>query len=149
MVQRRNTPEVAEDEIVTRSLAPNRPRQASRPDLIPTGLWELLGKKGVSWLTVFFNKLASGDRLPSEWRKSFLMALFKGKGNQLRGRNYGKIKFISHTRRKEKGDRLRNIVNLSDNQFGLMPGTCTMKPIINLRQVTGGIESHRGPVNSL
>lgn len=72
-------------------------KPGSRPDFIPTEVWIVLGKDGVSRLKVFFNKIATGDRIPGEWRKSVLLALFMNKGYQLTCDNYIGIMFMSLT----------------------------------------------------
>lgn len=54
-----------------------------------------LGQGGIQWLLKFFNKLVSGDSIRIEWRKCFLMPIFKGKGNRLKCKNCIGIKFVS------------------------------------------------------
>lgn len=51
----------------------------------------------VKWLRKLFNQLARNDSIPYEWTKSFLMPLYKGRGNRLNCGNYRGMKFMSQT----------------------------------------------------
>ncbi|CAH9068624.1 unnamed protein product [Cuscuta europaea] len=65
-------------------------------DGIPIEAWRSLGERGVKWLTSFFNMIWR-NKMPTSWRKSTLISLFKNKGDVQECVNYRRIKLISHT----------------------------------------------------
>ncbi|XP_015373984.1 PREDICTED: uncharacterized protein LOC107168940 [Diuraphis noxia] len=75
-------------------------RKVVGPDRISVKPWKVLGRLGVDWLTKFFNKLLVGGKIPNAWRKSYVIHLFKGKGDVHEFGNYRRIKLMSHTKRK-------------------------------------------------
>jgi len=113
-------------------------KKAAGPDSIPIEVWKCLGERGLEWLTMFFNKIWTTNRMPSAWRKSTLIPLFKNKGDVQDCSNYRGIKLMSHTMKlweRVIEQRLRKKVKVSDNQFGFMPGRSTMEAIHLMRQM--------------
>ena len=47
---------------------------------IPSEVWKCLGDVGVWWLTNQFNKILSIHKMPSEWRRSTQIPIYKNKG---------------------------------------------------------------------
>ena len=61
-----------------------------------------------------------------------MVPIFKGKGDLLECNNYRGIQLTSHTMKLWEGmieAILREITNISENQFGLRPGKSTIEPI--------------------
>ena len=76
------------------------------------------------------------DGIPDSWKKS--KPLFKNKGDILECNNYRGIKFMSHFMKiceRVIDARLREIVNIRENQFGFRPGMSTTEPVFALRQL--------------
>ncbi|XP_065855541.1 uncharacterized protein [Euphorbia lathyris] len=99
---------------------------------------EGLGERGIEWLTTFFNKIWRNNKMPSKWRKSTLIPLYKNKGDVQDCANYRGIKLMSHTMKlweRVIEQRLRRTVKISENQFGFMPGRSTMEAIHLMRQL--------------
>ena len=71
--------------------------KARRPDDIPVEVWLILGDVGIGWLTKLMNKLLKGGKMPSEWMKSVLVPIHKGKGDSKECGNYRGTKLMSHT----------------------------------------------------
>lgn len=112
--------------------------KAVGPDDIPVEVWKLMGKTGICWLTRLFNKMLKGDTMPEEWRSSYVIPLYKGKGDVQECKNYRGIKLLSHTMKlweRVIEGRLRKITSVNENQFGFMPGKSTMEPIFIVRQL--------------
>ncbi|CAH9123913.1 unnamed protein product [Cuscuta epithymum] len=113
-------------------------KKAVGPDDILIEAWRSLGERGVEWLTSFFNMIWRNNKMPTSWRKSTLIPLFKNKGDVQECANYRGIKLMSHTMKPWEGvieQRLRRTVKISENQFGFMPGRSTSKAIHLLRQL--------------
>ena len=112
--------------------------KAVGPDQIPVEAWRSLGEMAVGWLTELFNRILDGERMPEEWRKSVLVPIFKNKGDVQSCNNYRGIKLMSHAMKileRVIETRLRQVVNISDEQFGFMPGRSTTDAIFALRML--------------
>ena len=74
--------------------------------------------------------------MPSSWRYSEINPIYKGKGSVLECGNFRGIKLISHTIKLWERiieNRIREIVELGNIQFGLRKGMSTTEPIFALR----------------
>ena len=123
--------------------------KALGPDGIPVEVWKLLRMDGWTWLALFFNKLLLEEAIPDEWCNSSLVPIFKNKGDVLDCNNYRGIKLMSHTMKvweKVIERRLREESEISQNQFGFMPGRGTTDAIFAIRQLC---EKYRGAHKNL
>ncbi len=112
-------------EEVMRALQRMKTGKAVGPDEIPVEVWRLIGGRAISWLCWLFNKILDEDKMPDEWRTSWMVPLYKGKGDAQECKNYRGIKLLSHTMKfweRVVVERLREFTHVSDNQFGFMPG---------------------------
>jgi len=106
--------------------------KAIGPDLIPVEIWKRLGEEGVEWLTELFNVIFRTVKMPSEWRTSTIIPLYKNKSNIQDCNNCRGIKLHSHTMKlweRVLERRLRRDISMSENQFGFMPGRSTIEAI--------------------
>ena len=65
------------------------------------------------------------EQMPSAWRHSILMPIFKGKGDIHECNNYRGIKLLSHTFKiweRVVDMRIRQCTNTHESQFLFMPG---------------------------
>ncbi|CAH2099151.1 unnamed protein product [Euphydryas editha] len=112
--------------------------KAVGPDGIPAEVWKFLKVDGCKWLTLFFNKLLQEEVIPEEWCNSSLVPIFKNKGDIQDCSNYRGIKLMSHSMKiweKVIARRMREESEITQNQFGFMPGRGTMDAIFALRQL--------------
>jgi hypothetical protein len=75
--------------------------------------------------------------MSDEWRRSILVPIFKNKGDVQSCTNYQGIKLMSHTIKLWERiieHCLRGVTNVTENQFGFMPGRSTMDAIYLIRQ---------------
>ncbi|KAL6564528.1 hypothetical protein OROMI_015978 [Orobanche minor] len=123
---------------VTMALKKMGSKKAEGPDGIPIEVWRCLGERGIDWLTMLFNKIWRSNKMPSAWRKSILVPLYKNKGDVQDCSNYRGIKLMSHTMKlweRVIEQRIRKCVKITENQFGFMPGRSTMEAIYLIRQL--------------
>ena len=75
--------------------------------------------------------------MPEEWRRSVFIPIYKNKGNAQCCGNYRGIKLMSHKKVWEKiiEARLRDRVEISKQQYGLMPGKGTTDAVLALRML--------------
>ena len=137
-----NVPETAGEvppitvEEIRNQLAKMKGNKACGPDLIPIEVWKTMGEQGIVFLEKVLNEAITSG-VPSSWRLSELTPLFiKGKGSILECSNYRGIKLPSHTLKLLEriiDQRLRNIVDLGNIQFGFRRGRSTMDPVFALK----------------
>ena len=76
--------------------------------------------------------------IPSDWEDSFIINIYKGKGDALERGNYRGLKLLDHVM---KGIErviekiIRERISIDDMQFGFMPGRGTTDAIFILRQL--------------
>ncbi|QHN92504.1 LINE-1 retrotransposable element ORF2 protein [Arachis hypogaea] len=120
--------------------------RAVGPDNIPIEVWKGLGEKGINWLTKLFNEILRSKKMHDEWRKSTLVPIYKNKGDiQICG-NYRGIKLMSHTMKLWERViewRLRKETQVTENQFGFMPGRSTNEAIYLLRRMMERYRSNK------
>lgn len=130
-----DVPDVTEKE-VEEAVKRSKVGKAVGPDVIPAEFWKSMGDVGIKFLTIFIAKIMQGDSMPDQWRESFLMPLYKGKGDTRDCNNHRSIKFMSHTMKimeRFLDNRMRRIVTLSQNQCGFVGGKSTIDAIQSLR----------------
>ena len=83
------------------------------------------------------------EQMPSAWRQSTLIPLFKGKGDIHECKNYRGIKLLSHTFKiweKVMDRRIRQCTNIHESQFVFMPGRSTTDAIFYRQLRTHRVE---------
>ncbi|KAK3555556.1 hypothetical protein QTP86_021783 [Hemibagrus guttatus] len=121
---------------VRKALKRMKSGKAVGPDDIPVEVWKCLGEAAVEFLTSLFNRVLESERMPEEWRRSVLVPIFKNKGDVQSCSNYRGIKLMSHTMKlweRVVEARLRNVVEICEQQYGFMPRKSTTDAIFALR----------------
>ena len=111
---------ITEAEVKTKldKMAANKAR---RPDDLPVEVIKLLKDTGTKWITV---------------RKSKIIPIYKQKENPFDCGNYRGIKLLSHSLKlweRAIEARLRKIVKIIENQYGLQNRKSTTKPMFCIR----------------
>ena len=112
--------------------------KATGSDNLPIEVWNSLGRTGVNFLKEVLNLIIDEEKIPDIWRKSILIPIFKNKGDIMNCGNYRGIKLMCHSMKlyeRVHENRLRNIVSISDKQFGFVKGKSTTDSIFALRQL--------------
>ena len=84
------------------------------------------------------NDMVRNGVIPSDWEDSFIINIYKGKGDALERGNYRGLKLLDHVM---KGMErviekiIRERISIDDMQFGFMPGRGTTDAIFILRQL--------------
>lgn len=124
-------------EEVKRALNKMKNGKAVGPDGIPVEVWKALGEGGVDILWDLFSKIFHQVKIPDSWRNSIMVPVYKGKGDIQDCSNYRGIKLISHTMKiyeRTIEQRIRNESEISEEQFGFIPGKGTVDLIFALTQ---------------
>ena len=95
--------------------------KATGPDFLPVEVWKSLGRTGVNFLNEALTKITDKEKISYIRRKRILILIFKNKGDIVNCGNY--IKLMCHSMKlceRVHENRLRNIVSISEEQFGFM-----------------------------
>ncbi|EYC44370.1 hypothetical protein Y032_0463g1909 [Ancylostoma ceylanicum] len=117
--------------------------KATGPDDMAAEVWKSQCWSPADWLTKFFNLVIAQKKVPMDWQQSTTIPIWKGKGNPADCTNYRPIRLLSHTMKifeRIIDRRIREIVQLSSNQCGFVPGCGTTDAIHAARLL---IEKHR------
>ena len=114
-------------------------------DGIPVDVLRCLGEEGIDMLWDLMKGIYEQEKIPTEWRDSVIIPIYKEKGDIQDCGNYRWIiiKLMSHTMKiweRIIDRRLREETTIGDEQFGFMPGRGTTDAIFAVRQL---MEKHR------
>ena len=127
-------PRITAEEI-RKQLEKLKKRKANGASNLPIELWKLVGDAGIESLETTMNDVMNRG-MPSSWRYSEISPIYKGKGSVLECGNYRGIKLMSNTMKLWERiieNRIREIVELGNIQFGFRKGMSTTEPIFALR----------------
>src|SRR5580698_5591187 len=118
-------------------LAKMKSGKAVGPSGIAAEMLKAAGEDGVRWVTDICNAIVKEGRIPDDWRKSWMVCVYKGKGDALNCGSYRGIKLLDQAMKvfeKILETQLRSKVKLDDMQFGFRPGKGTTDAIFVIRQ---------------
>ena len=112
--------------------------KAAGPSGLVAELLKAAGAECCRVVTQLMNSIIKEDYIPNDWNTSFIVNLYKGKGDALERGNYRGLKLLDQVmkvieRVMEKC--IRSIVSIDEMQFGFMPGRGTTDAIFILRQL--------------
>uniref|UniRef100_A0A183GIV8 Reverse transcriptase domain-containing protein n=1 Tax=Heligmosomoides polygyrus TaxID=6339 RepID=A0A183GIV8_HELPZ len=122
--------------------------KAAGPDGVSVDAWKVLGDLGIDWLTQFLNRITKEGKMPDDWRNNTIVSIFRQKGDASECSNYRGIKLISHTMKiyeRLVDSRLREMVPISQVQWGFVPERSTTDAISIARQVMEKYREKRKP----
>ena len=79
-----------------------------------------------------------GEHAPDEWRNSLTIPLYKGKRDALQCGKYRGLRLMEHSRKvweRVLNERLKQVTNVGENQFGFWVGKSTAGDIFIVRQL--------------
>ena len=116
----------------------SRRRKAPGPSGLVVEMVEASGDVGIEWLTDLFNAILIEGSIPTDWQRSVLIPLFKGKGDPQSFDSYRAIKLLDQVMKifeRILERRIREVVTIDQMQFGFMPGRGTTDAIFLIRQL--------------
>ncbi|XP_037776609.1 uncharacterized protein LOC119573455 [Penaeus monodon] len=102
-------------------------RKATGPDGIPIEAWKAMGEEGIDVLWMLMGKVMDEENIPTVWKESILIPIFKEKDVQ-NCENYRGIKLMSHTLKLLEriiDGRIRQEAFIGRQQLGFMKGVGT------------------------
>ena len=112
--------------------------KAAGPSGVVAEMVKLAGDDGIIWMKEIFNQVIHEGKIPDDWRKSWMVTVYKGKGDALDCGSYRGIKLLDQVMKvfeRVIDKRLSNIVKVDDMQFGFSAGKGTTDAIFVVRQV--------------
>ena len=129
--------EVTEEEVRV-ALRAMKPNKAPGPSGLTCDILKVAGEPVVKQMTTVLQNIMLTEKCPSEWSHSTTIPIFKGKGDPLQCGKYRGLRLLEHGMKvweKILDGRLKSIVNISNNQFGFMPGRSTTDASFIFRQL--------------
>ena len=112
--------------------------KAAGPTGVVAEMLKAAGDEGVRWMTDLCNVIVREGKVPADWSKSWMVSIYKGKGDALQCGSYRGIKLLEHAMKvfeRVVEKRLRGVVQIDDMQFGFRPGVGTTDAIFIVRQL--------------
>ena len=120
------------------AIAKAKSGKAAGPSGVAADMLKAAGEAGVKWVTDICNEVVRSGVVPVDWRRSWMVNVYKGKGNALECSSYRGIKLLEHVLKvleRVIEARLRKTVKIDEMQFGFCPGKGTTDAIFIVRQV--------------
>ena len=129
---------IISNELVHLAVREMKSNKAPGPSGIVAEMLNAAPESCIQLITDLANSIVQEGKIPSEWNDSYIISLFKGKGDALERGNYRGLKLTEQVlkvieRIFEKI--IRGIVDIDDMQFGFVPGRGTTDAIFIVRQL--------------
>ena len=124
--------------MATKAIAKMKIGKAAGPSGIVAEILKASGFTGTKLVDELVNAMIRNCDVPSDWEESFIVNIYKGKGDALGRGNCRVLKLLDHV---IKGIErvveviIRERVAITDMQFGFMPGRSTADAIFILWQI--------------
>ena len=125
-------------EMVVKAITKMKTGKSVGPSGIVAEMLKASGDTGARLVADLANDMVRNGVIPSDWEDSFIINIYKGKGDALERDNYRGLKLLDHVM---KGMErviekiIRERISIDDMQFGFMPGRGTTDAIFILRQL--------------
>ena len=123
---------------VRAAMAKMKNGKAVGPSGVAAEMLKGAGEVGIKWMTELCNAVVREGRIPEDWKKSWMVSIYKGKGDALECGSYRGIKLMEHAMKvfeRVIETRVRRKVNIDSMQCGFCPGKGTIDAIFVLRQL--------------
>ena len=126
------------DEMVTKALAKMKSGKAAGPSGIIVEMLKAAGSKGIVFLRELTKSVVKHGKIPEDWEMSFILNLYKGKGDALNRGNYRGLKLTEHVMKVMErivDGMIREMIAIDEMQFAFVPGRGTTDAIFIIRQL--------------
>ena len=125
-------------EMVLSAIKKMKSGKSAGPSGIVPEMLKISSESVVPKLTSLINMIIHEGKVPEEWNESFIISLYKGKGDSLESGNYCGLKLLEvllKVLERILETRIREQTSIDEMQFGFMPGRGTTDAIFILRQL--------------
>ena len=126
------------EEEVAKALKAMKPNKAPGPSGITSDVLKATGNTGIRHMTLVFQNIMASEVCPEKWKSSTTLPFFKGKGDPLDCSKYRGVRLLEHGMKvweKMLEGRLKELIKISNNQFGFSQGKSTTDAIFIVRQL--------------
>ena len=128
---------ITEEEVRT-AIKQMKKGKAAGPSGVTVEMLQAAGEPGIRWVTEICNAILKEGKVPSDWERSWIVSVYKGKGDALECGSYRGIKLLDQVMKVMERvieKRVRSIVLIDEMQFGFRPGRGTTDAIFIVRQL--------------
>ena len=125
-------------DMVSSAVAKMKTGKAAGPSGIIAEMIKAAGEPCLQLISELTNSIISENRIPADWENSFMISLYKGKGDALERGNYRGLKLLDQCLKvieRIVEVIIRDRIEIDKMQFGFMPGRGTTDAIFILRQM--------------
>ena len=126
------------DEMVVKALGKMKAGKAAGPSGIVVEMLKSAGSKGIEYLRELIIAVVKNGKIPEDWEMSYILNLYKGKGDALNRGNYRGLKLTEHVMKimeRVVDEMIREMVEIDEMQFAFVPGRGTTDAIFIIRQL--------------
>ena len=126
------------DKMVTKALAKMKSGKSAGPSGIIVEMLKAAGSKGIDFLCELIISVVKHGKIPEDWEMSFILNLYKGKGDALNRGNYRGLKLTEHVMKVMErivDGMIREMIAIDEMQFAFVPGRGTTDAILIIRQL--------------
>merc|ERR1712082_168724 len=125
-------------ETIRAALGKMKGGKAPGPSGITAEMLKASGDEGIELIRQLAKMVFGGEAIPCEWEESFILELYKGKGDALDRGNYRGLKLTDQVMKlleRVLDSAIRGMVDIDELQFGFVPGRGTTDAIFIARQL--------------
>ena len=126
------------DKMVSVALNKMKCGKAAGPSGIITEMLKAAGPKGIEFLRELIIAVVKHGKIPEDWEMSFILNLYKGKGDALNTGNYRGLKLTEHVMKVMEhliGNLIKELINIDEMQYAFVQGQGTTDAIFIVRQL--------------
>ena len=126
------------DKMVTKALAKMKSGKSAGPSNIIVEVLKAAGSKGIDFLRELIISVVKHGKIPEDWQMSFILNLYKGKGDALNRGNYRGLKLTEHLMKVMErivDGIIREMIATDEMQFAFVPGRGTTDAIFIIWQL--------------
>ena len=125
-------------DLIRKALGKMKGGKAAGPSGIIAEMLKAAGEEGIELLRQLVEVVFSSGVIPEEWKESYILNLYKGKGDALERGNYRGLKLTDQVMKlleRVLDSFVRRMVDIDAMQFGFVPGRGTTDAIFIIRQL--------------
>ena len=126
------------DKMVIVALGKMKSGKAAGPSGIIVEMLKAAGDTGITFLRELITSVVTHGKIPEDWEKSFILNLYKGKGDALNRGNYRGLKLTEHVMKVMErivDELIRELINIDEMQFAFVHGRGTTDATFIIRQL--------------
>ena len=125
-------------DMVKKAISQMKAGKAPGPSGIVVEMIQAAGDTGASMIRDLVVAIIRDGKVPSDWEQSFIVCLYKGKGDALERGNYSGLKLTEQVMKILEmivDGLIRQLMSVDDSHFGFVPGRGTTDAIFVVRQL--------------